>query len=345
MVKAYDSLYYDNVEKFLHDIRISTSPYLKHYLKSNPFIFRGQACSMLGLTPSAFRSKKIDELADISGMRNRLEENYGCSDDKKIKSIRATMEYNAILNFIHFAEKIGYPLPNLDIKFRLEKFGSFFDQSNTIDEIDVELWPWIYRMAELSKNKKSLVDIPFTYEKSFDFLNIMSIAQHHGIPTRMIDWTDNPLVAAYFAAEDMDLIKSCSSEYISVWALNVHGFDYLTGSSNFEKPGIKRPFHVLRPPSYYADYIKAQKGLFVFSEQINPPLFNETSIGLEELINDHDFCNTSQTLLYKFNLKKNQVPDLLECLDLDGINASTIYPDLHGVVKHMKIRPRYIYRK
>ncbi len=63
---------------------------------------------------------------------------------------------------------------------------------------------------------RSLLISP-THFVPFIDTSLLALAQHHGVPTQLLDWSDDPLTAAFFAIGD----DAHSDSDLCVWALNV----------------------------------------------------------------------------------------------------------------------------
>ena len=93
---------------------------------------------------------------------------------------------------------------------------------------------------KLSKEKALLREfqhwaVQHTSRNPLDEWEWLSLAQHHGLPTRLLDWTRNPLIAAFFACEE-DHDKDGN-----VIAINAANVGYIT-----EEEGRISPFSITR---------------------------------------------------------------------------------------------------
>ena len=92
-------------------------------------------------------------------------------------------------------------------------------------------------------------------------IEIWAIAQHHGIPTRLLDFSHNGLYATYFAVLDA-YVKNDLTGDLAVWAININKYYELFAKS-------VRKLQVVSVPTHDNNYLFLQKGLFLLENNLS----------------------------------------------------------------------------
>lgn len=170
---------------------------------------------------------------------------------------------------------------------------------------------------------------------SFDWMFLM---QHYGIPTRLLDWSESPLVALYFALQ-----KASDDNNAVIWALKptelnknagidedkedffIPSFDYevIKGysiESISDTPAKLNPVAVIATRNN--PRIHAQMGVFTIHHKNHTPL--------------EDIGN--KTHVAKYIIEKASKDKILKQLELLGITEFQLFPELSSINSIMKKR-------
>jgi hypothetical protein len=171
----------------------------------------------------------------------------------------------------------------------------------------------------------------------------LSVAQHHGLPTRVLDWTVSPKVAVHFATSEEDhydkdaavwcvnvdkarsllpptLRKVLRAEY--AYLFSVEMLEFLPSLEKFDQLARVRPFVLFFEPPSLDDRIVNQGAIM--------SVMPGASLDLRELLKNHP------DLYRRIIIPKELKWEVRDKLDQDNVTERMLFPGLDGLSRWLK---------
>lgn len=236
---------------------------------------------------------------------------------------------------------------------------------------EYKLVPGIFRWKQISAGHYSSEYSQFEHNILYDFIseacrfmpsisvdNIpewLEVAQHFGVPTRLLDFTKNPLVALYFACSDLQNVEA------SVCIINETTYNKVFFGKNALVSASKSQncvSKIIMDEVVQQNYLSHDDPQYIQYPWIYKPYYLEERMNMQSSVfmlwgarrqeltyfmqpnywmsNENNPNNKETGIIYQICIPGNKKAELIEQLNLCGINEKNIYPGLDGVGRFIK---------
>lgn len=234
----------------------------------------------------------------------------------KIKSVTNYLDSIEEIKLRHFSEDNRHSVKQVgDILFRgqesnenlLPKIARSNFSSGHIVEVEKKMLSEMVRIGSIYRDFDKL-----------SIWDIMTIAQHYGMSTRLLDWTRNPLTALWFACRNS--LEKQPFVYVLLPRWDIEILD----QSSEETPETIKGISILKP-NFPDSRIVAQDGWFTI---------HAVSKKYDRFFDFRDKNGRTPGVI-KIEIDPCSAAKILKNLDVLGINHHSLFPDLGGICSHI----------
>ena len=173
----------------------------------------------------------------------------------------------------------------------------------------------------------------------------MFMGQHHGLPTRLLDWSHSPLIALHFAVTEENLDRMDARDCM-IWRIDMKElhkmlpdkYRKLLDDNQTSVFSVNLLNEITTTLSQYDEDMQDKSMVVIEPPSIDPRIVNQYSffaIVPDAINNIEEFFDRNTNNTVKYIIKKELRWRIRDMLDQQNISERLLYPGLDGLCKSL----------